>query len=248
MTFNMTVSPDFTPDKISGWYIFNTWLQKRLGANIHLELFDGFESQRKAVDAGEIDIIYANPFDAAWLVREKNFLALARPCGVSDEAVVAVAEDHPAQAVEDLPEGVTVVSTDDPDIHLMGMIMLEPADLNQDNIHLSQVDNYVLVAKDLFRGNADVGFFLESAYDNLSRMVKKRLRPLVRSQIGVIRHSMLIGPGLADRRDDLLEALTGMCEHPKGPGVLQSLGIQCWEEQTQEDTEFMIDLMDTLGA
>jgi phosphonate transport system substrate-binding protein len=28
--------------------------------------------------------------------------------------------------------------------------------------------------------------------------------------------------------------------------VLSALGLQAWERQDQEDTEFMIDLMDTL--
>ena len=32
----------------------------------------------------------------------------------------------------------------------------------------------------------------------------------------------------------------------KGPGVLKSLGIESWDMQEHEDTEFMIDLMDTL--
>jgi phosphonate transport system substrate-binding protein len=31
-----------------------------------------------------------------------------------------------------------------------------------------------------------------------------------------------------------------------GGRVLSALGLQAWERQDQEDTEFMIDLMDTL--
>ena len=34
----MTVSPDFPPSHIAGWYILNTWLQKELGIDIHLVL------------------------------------------------------------------------------------------------------------------------------------------------------------------------------------------------------------------
>ena len=32
----------------------------------------------------------------------------------------------------------------------------------------------------------------------------------------------------------------------KGSSVLDAMGFTGWEDQTQEDTEFMIDLMDTL--
>ena len=79
MTFNFTVSPSFPTERISDWYIFNTWLQRASSLPIHLELFESFSAQRAAIEAGKVDIIYANPFDASLLVREKAFaLSLAR--------------------------------------------------------------------------------------------------------------------------------------------------------------------------
>ncbi len=248
MSLTMTVSPDFSPDHISDWYIFNTCLQRRLDTGIHLELYSGFDEQRKAIANDEIDLIYANPFDAAMLVREKGFSAVARPGGKADEAIVAVSEDSDINDVEELSPGITVVSAEDPEVHLMGMIMLEPADLTRDNIELKQVQNYVLVAKELFRGQADVGFFLAEAYQDLSRMVRSRLRPLIESQISVIHHSLLVGPRLAGRREEIQQRLVEMSEDEKGRGVLDTLGFDAWEPIEQEDTEFMIDLMDTLGA
>ncbi len=74
MSFMFTVSPDFTPDHLSGWYIFNTWLQRQSDIAIHLEMYNDFHSQREAIQNDSIDLIYANPFDAAMLVREKGFL------------------------------------------------------------------------------------------------------------------------------------------------------------------------------
>jgi phosphonate transport system substrate-binding protein len=38
MTFQLTVSPDFAPEHIAGWYVFNTWLQRKLGVRCHLAL------------------------------------------------------------------------------------------------------------------------------------------------------------------------------------------------------------------
>lgn len=49
MRYVMTVSPDFSPDKIAGWYIFNTWLQRQLDIHIHLELYSDFNSQRESL-------------------------------------------------------------------------------------------------------------------------------------------------------------------------------------------------------
>lgn len=248
MSFMFTVSPDFTPEHLSGWYIFNTWLQKQTGLAIHLEMYNDFQTQRAAIQADQIDLIYANPFDAAMLVRDKGFLPLVKADGASDEAIIAVSAASTFHDVDDLAAGTRVAFTDDPDVHLMGMIMLEPADLDKDSIQPLRVDNYVLVAKHLLKGDADVGIFLAEAYDDLSAIVKKQLRILVRSQISVIHHALMVGPKLRDRRETIRDILLGMPQEEKGLGVLNSLGFQAWQTVDDEEMEFMIDLMDTLNT
>lgn len=248
MSFMFTVSPDFTPDHLSGWYIFNTWLQKHTGAAIHLEMYDDFQSQREAIQADKIDLIYANPFDAAMLVREKGFLPLVKAEGAADEALIVVSAESNVNAVEDLSAGTRVAFTDDPDVRLMGMIMLEPGDLDNDNVIAVPADNYVLVAKHLLKAEADVGIFLAEAYDGLSAMIKKQLKILVRSQISVIHHALMIGPKLQGRREEIQELLVNMQTDEKGPGVLESLGFKAWQKVDDEEMEFMIDLMDTLNT
>ncbi len=247
MTYQMTVSPDFAPEYIAGWYIFNTWLQKQLGESIHLELYADFDSQREAIRNGRVDIIYANPFDASMLIREKGFTALVRPTNKSDEAVVVVNAQNPATAVEELPSTARIASTDDPDVHLMGMMMVEPADLDESNTERQVVDSYVLVAKRLIRGDADVGFFLKEAFDGLSRFTREQLKVLVESEISLIHHSLLVGPRLAPQAEQIRELILNMFADPKGVGVLKSLNFEGAMAVDQEDAEFMIDLMDTLG-
>ncbi len=243
----LTVSPDFPNDHIAGWFVFNTWLQKRLGQRLHLELYPDFQSQREAIARGEIDLIYCNPFDAAALVREHGFQAVAAPLATPDEAVVAVAAGSPAQRVEDLPPGTRVAMTADPDVNLVGRIMLEPADLDAGNTVAVACGSYVLVAKRLMRGEADAGFFLKDAFEALSPVIRKELRPLVVSEISVIRHVFLVGPRCRELAPALLQALLSMND-PASPDrrVLEELGLRGWEETHAEDTEFMIDLMDTL--
>ena len=102
MSYMFTVSPDFSPDRLSGWYIFNTWVQRQMGADIHLELYDDFCAQRVATYSNKIDLIYANPFDAAMLVREKGFLPLVKPVGLLDEALIAVSENSAVEKLDDL--------------------------------------------------------------------------------------------------------------------------------------------------
>lgn len=243
-----TISPDFSPDHISGWYIFNTWLQKQTGEAIHLEMYDDFHTQREAIKSDKIDLIYANPFDAAMLVREKGFLPLVKPVGRADEAIIAVNAKNTIKDVAHLLPGIRVAVTDDPDVRLMGMIMLEPGDLDARNVNTNIYDTYVLVAKHLLLGDADVGIFLAEAYDDLSNMIKSQLKVLVRSQISVIHHSLMIGPKLAEKRDKFQSLLIEMNNDAKGKGVLEGLGFDSWTGIEDEEMEFMIDLMDTLNT
>jgi phosphonate transport system substrate-binding protein len=78
-------------------------------------------------------------------------------------------------------------------------------------------------------------------------MVKKQLRVLLRSEIEEIHHSLMVGPKLADRRDEIKNLLIDMHKSEKGQGVLDSLGFKAWEIVEDEEMEFMIDLMDTLS-
>jgi phosphonate transport system substrate-binding protein len=246
MAYNFTVSPDFGPEHLAGWYVFNTWMQRVLGLGIHLEIYSNFKSQREAIESDRVDLIYANPYDASVLVREKGFVPLAMPKGKSDEAIVATGIDSGIGAIENIKVGTKVATTNDPDVHMMGMIMLEPADLNAKNIELIACDSYVLVAKRLIKNECDVGIFLAEAFNDLSLMVKSRLRVLVSSEIQLVHHSLMLGPGLISYRQALTDALMMMPSEEKGLGVLEALGFSQWEPVDQEAMEFMIDLIDTL--
>lgn len=247
MTLQLTVSPDFSPDHIAGWYVFNTWLQRKLGVRCHLELYDDFDSQHRAIAADGVDLIFANPYDAAMLVRDKGFAPLAAPVGAADEALIAVAAGSTIVRVEDLKPGSRIAQTHDPDVNLIGMIMLEPADLKAADVTVVKAGTYVLVAKNILLGRADGGFFLQKAFDDLSATTRSQLRVLVRSQISVVRHVLLAGPRFAPHAAALTNELLAM-SRPGSDGLrtLESLGMTGWEAVDAEDTEFMIDLMDAL--
>lgn len=248
MSYMFTVSPDFSPDRLSGWYIFNTWMQRQLGTDIHLELYDDFCAQRVATYSNKIDLIYANPFDAAMLVREKGFLPLVKPKDLLDEVLIAVNESSAIEHLDDLKAHTKIAMTEDPNVNMIGMMLLESANLNNSNVEKNVYDSYILVAKNLLRGTDDAGIFLAGAFDDLSNMVKKQLRVLLRSEIEEIHHSLMIGPKLAARREEIQTLLIGMNQTEKGLGVLDSLGFKAWAEVDDEEMEFMIDLMDTLST
>ena len=161
--------------------------------------------------------------------------------------VIAVQADSPVQSVEDLQPGLRLAVTRDPDVNLIGMILLESADLSRENTVTQQVSTYVVLARTLLQGKADCGFFLKEAFDDLSAPIRRQLRPVMTSQISLVHHVLLVGPRCAELRDALQALVLGMSDPGSdGRATLQALGLSGWDRQDQEDTEFMIDLMDTL--
>lgn len=244
----MTVSLDFPTQRLAGWSAFVAWLRDRHDPGIQLETHRDFVDQRRAIIAGKVDIIYANPFDASMLVRENGFVPVARPAGVRYECILAVARASGFRVVEDLRPECRVASTGNPDVNMIGMMLIEPADLDLGNIQMVHVEGYLQVAEALLRGEADTGFFLEEAFASLPDSLRGQLFPLVQSRVDDISHVLLLGPQLADRQETLRHLLLGMADGPEGRHALAQLGFSGWESMNDEDTEFMIDLMDALKA
>ncbi|MCV6626558.1 MAG: phosphate/phosphite/phosphonate ABC transporter substrate-binding protein [Cellvibrionaceae bacterium] len=246
MKLQFTVSPDFAPESLAAWHIFNTYLQRQTGLGSHFETYESYQDLHAAIDNGEVDLIFANAYDSASLVRDKGYAPLASPEGQADEVVIAVAEGSPVLGVEELAPGITIASTADPDVQTIGMIMLEPANLDKSNTRINVRGSYPLVAKSLMRNEAAAGFFLAEAYERFSEVIKQQLRPLVRSYIQVINHCFLLSPNAIAHKDQLLDLLAAMHTQANGERVLQDLGYKAWHIPPQEEVEFTLDLMSTL--
>ena len=246
MPFNMTISPDFKPELISSWYIFNTWLQKKIDTPVHIDLVNDFNELSDAIDQNRIDLIYANPCDIARLVREKDFNPLVQPVGTQDETIIVSSVNNPVKIIEDLSPGIKVAMTDVPDVNTIGMIMLEPADITPRDIETIHCQNFITVAKNVINGQADIGFLLADAYNEFSNLVKKQLHSLITSKIHVLHHAFLAGPKFPTQ-DNLQQVLLSMNEDPKTLKILQNLEIEKWQAMDREEAEFLIDLMDTLS-
>jgi phosphonate transport system substrate-binding protein len=167
--------------------------------------------------------------------------------GEADEAVIAVNAESSIQALGDLKPGLKLAQTQDPDVRLIGMMMLEPADIESAQIVPVHVASYVLVAKHVLLGRADAGLFLKKAYEGLSAPIQRQLRVLVTSEISVMRHTLLAGPRFAGQCDALRAELLSLGQPGQdGARVLEALGVHGFEALGDEETDFMIDLMDAL--
>ena len=247
MTLNFLIAPDFSPERFAGWHMLNTLLQRRSGIKLHLLTPASPPEQSSLLAGGNVDLVYANPFDAANMIRQQGYVPFARPAGKSDEMVIATSAESALQRLEDIRPGSRIALTDNKDVKLIGLRLLEPADLTQALIEWVPVDSFQAVARLILKGEVQAGFFLAEAYASLTRMTRSQLRVLVESRISDISHVVLAHPRMAGDLPRVSQALLGIGSEPADRDVLDALGLpKGFEPMGQEDAEFMIDLMDTL--
>ena len=247
MTFNFLIAPGFSPERFAGWHMLNTLLQRRSGIKLHLLTPASPLEQSSLLAGGNVDLVHANPFDAVDMIRQQGYKPFARPAGKSDEMVIATAAGSALQRLEDIRPGSRIALTDNKDVKLFGLRLLEPADLTEALIEWVPVENFQADARLTLKGEVQAGFFLAEAYASLTRMTRGQLRLLVGSRISDISHVVLAHPRMAGDLPRVSQALLGIGSEPADRDVLDALGLpKGFEPMSQEDAEFMIDLMDTL--
>lgn len=244
--YNFLIAPDFAPERFAGWHLLNTLLQKRSELGLHLVMPASHQEQEASIEAGDIAFIYANPFDAAKMIREQGYRAVARPRGKFDEMVIVSSAKGEIKHLEDLSKGSTIAMADNRDVRLIGMRLLEAADLGEDDVKFAIMETYQAAARALITGQADAAFFLKEVFDALSGLTKSQLTVLIESNIATISHVLLVKDGL-DGVEKVQDVLLSLHEDADGQAVLDELGIGAgFESMSEEDAEFMIDLMETL--
>ena len=245
-TYNMLIAPDFSPERFAGWHMFNTLLQKRTGLKMHLNMPASHKEQESLVSDGQVHVIYANPFDATDLIRTHGYRAVARPINKSDEMVIATAADNDMTTLEHLPKGAHIAMADNRDVKLIGLRLLEAVDLSEDDLHWEITDTYQAAARKIIKGEAQAGFFLSEIYHGLSRLTKMQLQVLIESDIADISHVVLVKDTFDDA-ETFTNTLLDFNNDADGQAVLAELGFnEGFEAMSEEDAEFMLDLMETL--
>ena len=245
-THNMLIAPDFSPERFAGWHMFNTLIQKRANLNMHLNIPASQAEQQGIINQGDIQVIYANPFDAATLIREQGYRAVARPIGKSDEMVIAAAANSDINSLEDIKAGATVAMADNRDVKLIGLRLLEAVDVAEADLNWTVTETYQAAARQVIKGDAQVAFFMAEIFHSFSRLTKAQLSVLIESDLADISHVLLIKDGFPDS-DILMDAILNLHNDDDGKEALAELGMpQGFEAMDEEDAEFMIDLMQTL--
>lgn len=246
MANNFLIAPDFSPERFAGWHLLNTVIQKRAGLQLHLSTPASHSEQEELIASGDVAIIYANPFDAAKMIREQGYKALVKPVGKTDEMVIASSAKGDIKTLDDLKKGATIAMANNRDVKLIGMRLLESVDLTEADVNFDIVETYQAAARVVIQGKADAAFFIADVYNSLSNLTKSQLTPLIESNISTISHIILVKEDF-DKAELIKEVLLSLTNDEDGKTILKELGMeQGFAHISEEEAEFMIDLMETL--
>ena len=244
---NILIAPDFPPEHFGGWNIFNAILQRHSENQIHLLIPHSAEEQQEMFKKHQVDIIYANPFDAAYLIRDQSYLPVVKPVKNPDEMVIATGASSGIKKIVDLKAGMKIAITNNHDVKLIGLRLLEAANLNEKDLTWVEVPSFQAAARAAIKGEVDAAFFVASSFHSLSELTKNQMTILIESHIRDITHVILMHPSRKEFVPIIQKTIIDMKNHDAGKKVLNELNMpDGFEELTVEDAEFMIDLMETL--
>ena len=218
--------------------MLNTTLQRRSGIGLHLLTPASAHEQADLLTAGKADLVYANPFDATDMIRTRVTSRLRdRPNDTTRWSLPAAASR--ASPMSKTQAGCRIALTDNRDVKLIGLRLLETRRPDRSDDSMVPVDSHQAAARLAIKGEVEAAFFLADAFASLTRLSRSQLKVLVESAISDISHVVLAHPACGRKP---------AC-HRKGPAragadsgdgdVLGCAGLpNGFEAMTQEEAEF----------
>jgi anti-anti-sigma factor len=223
--------------QLNGWYFFNTYLQRRLGRDIHLDLVHA--AWDNELQPSATHLVFAQPFQATRLLLQHGFHLVARPADQADEITVLVRADDARQSLSDFAGGKAVTDTAESFVYLLGRFLLDEGGLASEGLEYIFTGHEIKAVRTLLNGDADILFLPTENYNSLSALTRSRLRPLDASDSGLAFHLFCLSPACADLLPGLRETLLDMSTADKGKQVLDDLGLTSWSEPEREEIDML---------
>ena len=222
---NLLITPDFPPEFFANWHMFNTQLQRALDTVIRLQTPTGYREQQDLLDSETVALVYANPFDAGSLMRDKGYIPLAKPDLPSDQVLVVVNAQSAFAALGDLPADSRVLITANRDMESIGLGVLQGTAITADSVQWLHARTFTELARRLMANEAEIGLFLASSFRGLNTGTQGSLKILFETEFEDFGHVMLLHPDFADQADKLRAALLNMAQSPVSRMTLADLGM-----------------------
>jgi anti-anti-sigma factor len=212
-----------TGQQLSGWYLFNTYLQRKLERAIHLE------QPKLGEDLGQLstDILFSKPFDACALIQNRGFVPLVRPTTEADEVVILMRADDNRNLVElDKPKVVT--ATQNSFVYILGRSLCDENEMDSETFNFVFAGNEIKALQLMIRKQADVLFILKKTYEGLSSFARGSTRIVDESETNFAYHLFCAAPYISDAHETFQNLLLNMGGDEQGQQILKDIEIDGW--------------------
>ena len=209
--------------QLSGWYLLNTYLQRRLQRVIHFEqLPAGRELGQEAVD-----LLFAKPFEACAMIRKRQFTPLLRPVGEADEVVI-VMRANDARPLAELATARAVTASQGSFVYLLGRFLCDQSGLDSSAFQYYFAGNEIKALQLLLKEQADVLFMLKKTYYGLSGLTRNNTRVVDESDTQFAFHLLCLAPPLAELGESIVKVFIEMSDDEQGKGILKDILFDGW--------------------
>jgi anti-anti-sigma factor len=219
-----------TGSQLSGWYLLNTYLQRRMQKVIHFE---------QAQDVKNItpDILFSKPFEACAMMK-KGFIPLMRPIAEADEVVILCRADD-KRTMSDMKNVNAVTAAEASFVYLLGRFLCDESGVDSSKLTYHFAGNEIKALQVLLRKQADILFVLKKTYENLSSLSRNSVRQLDASDTNFTFHLFSIAPHLQSESETLGTVLANMHNDEQGKQILQDLQFQGWCKPEQDELNML---------
>lgn len=226
---------------LEGWYFFNTFLQRRLERSIYFEPVHGALGEKKK-PSGDVDLVFAKPFDAARLLIQSEFTPLLRPSGQADEVTIIARKEDQRNSLADYAGARIVTTSPDTFVYLLGRFLLDESELPSDRFSYLWSGHDIKAVQMLLKGEADLLFMVSKAYRGLSSITRKMLREVGQSETDFAYQLLCLHPRSQPIGGQVRETLLNMGRDSHGRQILGDLGMEGWSDPAREEVGMLTSL------
>lgn len=212
-----------TGQQISGWYMLNTYLQRRLQRAIHLE-----QPQFGQDIAGTSpDLLFSKPFEAFSMVQNNGFIPLLRPTTEADEVVILARSDD-ARSLDDFGNAKVVTASKSSFVYILGRSLCDESGFDSSTFDFAFSGNEIKGLQMLIKQQADLLFMLKKTYQGLSSFARNSIRLVDESETNFAYHLFCAAPYLKSLSPALSEVLVEMTSDDQGKKILEDIEMEGW--------------------
>ncbi len=212
-----------TGEQLSGWYLLNTYLQRRLERPIHLEQ----PQLGQDVAEASADLLFSKPFDACSMMQTQAFVPLMRPVGEADEVVILMRSEDDRK-LDELDKPMVVTVSQNSFVYILGRSLCDESGMDSSAFGYQFAGNEIKALQMLVKQKADVLFMLKKTYEGLSSFARSATQVIDESATHFAYHLFCAAPYLSDMHQPLTDLLIEMEHNDQGKQVLEDIQINNW--------------------